>query len=124
MVVIPTNTASACRRAACRGRGTGRAILILGDSVGFDPRSRPETSRAAARTLPDLRIYSSVIGCATRDYRNVVDACARPSGGPRGRAPLLLERRDAASAQNIDRYLKDGRGRRAQLDGDPAQLPL
>ncbi len=87
------------------------AILILGDSVGFGPAvEERETLAGLLRArFPAKRIYnSSVIGYATPDYKNVVDAFL----------PLHPEVTDivlvyclndlsARSAEAIDRYLEE-----------------
>jgi lysophospholipase L1-like esterase len=86
------------------------AILILGDSVGFGPAvEEQETLAGLLRArFPEKRIYnSSVIGYATPDYKNVVDAFL----------PLHPEVTDvvlvyclndvsARSAEAIERYLE------------------
>ena len=87
------------------------AILILGDSVGFGPAvEEGDTFAGLLRTrFPARRIYnSSVIGYSTPDYRNVVDAFLPRH--PEVKAVVLvycLNDVSAASAQNIDRYLKE-----------------
>ncbi|MGH8556449.1 MAG: SGNH/GDSL hydrolase family protein [Methylococcales bacterium] len=55
---------------------TRKALLILGDSVAFGPGLNEEqTSSGMLRVqFPDMEIFnSSVMGYATRDYRNLVN---------------------------------------------------
>jgi hypothetical protein len=90
--------------------GKTEAILILGDSVGFgagveegDTLAGRLRARFAAK-----RIYnSSVIGYATNDYHNVVDAFV-PQHPEVTAVALVLCLNDVtpSSAQNIDSYLK------------------
>lgn len=89
----------------------GAALLILGDSVGFGPAVEEDETLAGIlrKRFPEVRIYnSSVIGYSTGDYRNVVEAFV--PAHPEVRAVALvycLNDVSVASAQNIDRYLKD-----------------
>lgn len=86
-----------------------KAILILGDSVGFGPAVEEEETFAGLLRagFPHERIYnSSVIGYATPDYRHVVDAFVPEH--PEVTAVVLvycLNDVSASSAQNIDRHL-------------------
>ena len=90
--------------------GKAEAILILGDSVGFGPAvEEPETFAGLLRArFPDKRIYnSSVIGYATRDYRNVVESFVPEH--PEVKSVVLvfcLNDISESSSRNIDRYLK------------------
>lgn len=91
--------------------GEPDAILILGDSVGFGPAvEEDETFAGLLRTrFADMRIYNaSVIGYATPDYRNVVDAFLPLH--PEVKAVVLvycLNDASSTSALQIDQYLKN-----------------
>jgi lysophospholipase L1-like esterase len=90
-------------------RDKTEAILILGDSVGFGPAvEEAETLAGLLRArFPSKRIYnSSVIGYATPDYRNVVDAFL-PLHSEVTDVVLVYCLNDvsARSAEAIDRYL-------------------
>jgi lysophospholipase L1-like esterase len=91
--------------------GKSEAILILGDSVGFGPAVEEGDTFAGLlrKRFPARRIYnSSVIGYSTRDYRNVLDEFL-PLHGEVTAVVLVYCLNDvsSASAQNIDRYLKN-----------------
>jgi len=100
--------------------GKPEAILILGDSVGFGPAiEESDTFAGLLRTrFVDRRIYnSSVIGYSTSDYRNVVDAFLPRH--PEVKAVVLvycLNDVSSASAQHIDRYLKNKTGNVPKLN--------
>ena len=99
--------------------GQSEAILLLGDSVGFGPAvSEPETYAGLLRTrFPAQRVYnSSVIGFATRDYRNFVEAFV-PAHPEVSSAVLVYCLNDVTttSARNIDRLVSD--------EGEPAGDP-
>lgn len=86
------------------------AILLLGDSVGFGPAvEEAETFAGLLRErFPTRRIYnSSVIGYATPDYRNVVNAFL-PLHHEVKAVVLVFCLNDisASSSRNIDRYLE------------------
>jgi hypothetical protein len=89
--------------------GRSEAILLLGDSVGFGPAvSEPETYAGLLRTrFPAQRVYnSSVIGFATQDYRNFVEAFV-PAHPEVSSAVLVYCLNDVTttSARNIDRLV-------------------
>ena len=89
--------------------GKSEAILLVGDSVGFGPAvDEPETYAGLLRArFPAQRVYnSSVIGFATRDYRNLVEAFV-PAHPEVSTAVLVYCLNDVTttSAQNIDRLV-------------------
>lgn len=91
--------------------GKREAILILGDSIGFGVGvEEADTIAGLLRVrFATRRIYnSSVIGYATPDYRNVVDAFVPQHDEVRAVVLVYcLNDVSAASAQAIDRYLQD-----------------
>lgn len=85
------------------------AILIVGDSVAFGPAvDEEQTIAGLLRTrFPVQRIYNSaVIGYATPDYRNLVDAFV-PRHSEVSAVVLVYCLNDVSvtSARNIERYV-------------------
>ena len=90
--------------------GKATAILLLGDSVGFGPAvEEGDTYAGRLRAhFPTKRVYNaSVIGYATRDYRNVVAAFV-PLHDEVTNVVLVFCLNDVTSrsAVRIDRHLK------------------
>jgi lysophospholipase L1-like esterase len=96
------------------------AILILGDSVGFGPAvEEPQTFAGLLRArFPEKRVYnSSVIGYATPDYKNVVEAFL-PLHREVTQVVLVycLNDTSSQSAEAIDRYLEAPREKAPEPD--------
>ena len=91
-----------------------RAIMVLGDSVGFGTGVEFEKTFAGrlAAEHPKLHVYNtSVIGYAVNDYKNLIDAFFTEHAGEISHVLLLYCLNDISelSATNIDTAVTAGR---------------